>query len=578
MKKMGNKFQSILSKISYKKPTETWQFYIPEIIPEDDKQGGKEQKDNNQQNPTPQYDKAQNANNTKNDTINGIPNNIDANLEYMKKSFNYPLNKDIKIREFKIFGKVRAFIIYIDGMVDRNIINRDILRPLLRDNGPECREEIYRVEYLLNNVIVTNEAEKVNTFEDAIFKVLMGDTGIYVDNCSYYIFCETKGFDKRSVEKPQIEAVITGAQEAFNENLRTNTVLIRRILKNNNLVTEFLKVGERSNKLCAVMYINGLVNSALVNEVKRRINSIQTDFVLGDGMLEQFIETESMSFLPTALQTERPDRTAANLVEGKVAIITDGEPFALIVPITLTELLHSPEDMSVRAPYGTFLRFIRLFAIFVATFLPGIYIAITNFHQEMIPTELLIAIGSARENVPIPTIIEVLAMETSFELIREAGIRVPGMLGSTIGIIGALILGQAAVQASLISPILIIIVAVTGLGNFAIPNVSLAFAVRILRIVFILAGAMLGFYGISLLMVVFTILIVDMKSFGVPFLTLVAPKGRKSRDILRRRPVWKQEFRPDYVNPMDVRRQPDISRNWTVEKPEPRHERGDSDE
>ncbi|AKN30089.1 spore gernimation protein GerA [Clostridium carboxidivorans P7] len=573
MKNKNSKITSILSKISYKKPKHDEQFYIPELIPEDDKQSAKKQYANGQKNDASKNDSSQNKNNEE----SGIPNNIDDNLKYMKKSFNYPLNKDIKIREFKIFGNIRAFIIYIDGMVDRNIVNRDILRPLLRNNSSINQEEC-TVENILNSVIETNEVEKVTNMEDAIYGVLLGDTGIYVDNCNYYIFCETKGYEKRAVDKPQVENVISGSQEAFNENLRTNTVLIRRIVRNNNLVTEFLKVGERINKPCAIMYINDLVNPALVKEVKRRISSINTDFITGDGMLEQLIETESKSLLPTILSTERPDRTAASLVEGKVAIISDGEPFALIIPVTVTEMLHSPEDMSVRPYYGTLLRFIRIFALFVATLLPGLYIAVTNFHQEMIPTELLIAIGTARENVPFPTILEVLLMETSFELIREAGVRVPGTLGTTIGIVGALILGQAAVQASLISPILIIIVAITGLGNFALPNIPFAFGIRIMRVMFIAAGATLGFYGISLLIVTLLILMMDMKSFGVPYMTLIEPKGRKSHDILRRRPVWQQEFRPDYTNPLDIRRQPEISRNWTTEKPEYSHKRGDSNE
>jgi spore germination protein KA len=216
--------------------------------------------------------------------------------------------------------------------------------------------------------------------------------------------------------------------------------------------------------------------------------------------------------------------------------------------------------------------------VLIATLLPGSYIAITNFHQEMIPTELLIAIAIARENVPFATIVEVLLMETSFELIREAGIRVPGIIGNTIGIIGALIIGQAAVQANLVSPVLIIIVAVTGLGNFAIPDFSLAFGLRIVRILFIFAGAFLGFYGILLLFVSLLVLLVDMKSFGVPYLSKMTPKTRKSFNSIIRYPVWKQELRPDSINPLDVRRQPEISRQWAKEDPETGYDREDSDE
>lgn len=569
---MWNNIKKLLSAISYKKSENTQRFYIPEMIPEDDKQSGKEQSTDGRLDATPQNDAKQ-----KNNPSDVIPNNIDSNLEYMKKSFNYPANKDIKLREFKIFGKIRAFIIYIDGMVDRNIINRDIISPLLENREADIKQECC-AEYILDSVIATNAADKVKTLEEVISSILTGDTGIYIDGCDYYIICETKGYERRNIDKPQIESVISGAQEAFNENLRTNVVLIRRIIKSNNLVTEYMKVGERNNKLCAVMYINGLTNPALINEVKRRIGSIKTDFVLGNGMLQQFIETESASLFPTILTTERPDRTASNIVEGKVAILTDGEPFALIAPVTSTEMLHTSEDMNVRPAYGTFLRFIRAAALFVATFLPGLYIAATNYHQEMIPTELLIAIGSARESVPIPTILEVLLMETSFELIREAGVRVPGMLGTTISIVGALVLGQAAVQASIVSPVLIIVVAVTGLGNFAIPNINFSFGIRVVRMLFIVAGAVLGFYGIAVLLVALEALAVDMKSFGVPFLTLITPKVRKSKDMLIRGAVWNQEFRPDYVNPLDLRRQPKISRQWTKKTTEYGHEEGDSNE
>ncbi|OPJ55737.1 spore germination protein [Clostridium oryzae] len=569
---MWNKLKKAMSTISYKKPRDTQQFYIPEMVNENDKQSGKEQTTNGRLDATPQNDEAQ-----KNNPSDVIPNNIDSNLDYMKKSFNYTINGDIKIREFKLFGKTRAFIIYIDGMVDRNIINRDIIAPLLRNKGANNQQEC-SAQYIIDSVIETNAAEKIKTFEEVLSGILTGDTGVYVDGCDYYIVCETKGYEKRNVDKPQVEAVISGAQEAFNENLRTNTALIRRIIKNNNLVAEYIKIGERSNKICAVMYINGLVNPALVEEVKRRIEGIKTDFILGNGMLLQFIESERRSLFPTILSTERPDRAATNIIEGKVAILCEGEPFTLIVPVTAIEMLHTSEDMAVRSVYGTFLRIIRLAALFVATFLPGLYIAITNYHQEMIPTELLIAIGSARESVPIPTILEVILMEASFELIREAGVRVPGMLGTTIGIIGALVLGQAAVQASLVSPILIIIVALTGLGNFAIPNISFSFGVRVVRLLYIVAGAVLGFYGIAVLTVALEALAVDMKSFGVPYLTLITPRVRKSKDVLIRRAVWNQEFRPDYVNPLDIRRQPDISRQWTTEKSENGHERGDSNE
>ncbi len=496
-----------------------------------------------------------------------ISNDIENNINYIEKSFNYPQNKDIVVRKLRVAGRYDAFIFYIEGMVDRVTVNNSIIKPLLDNSKFTDTQEENLLDYIIECVIETNQLKKVTTHREAVKEILSGNTGIYIGKYPHYIICETKGYEKRSVDKPQIEGVVKGSQEAFNENLRTNITLLRRILRNKSLTTEFMDIGKRNNGKCAVLYFDGLVNPVIVNEVKRRISGIDTDFIIGDGILEQFIEDNPWSIIPTILSTERPDRTASHLLEGKVAILAEGTPFVLIVPVTLADLLHTPEDTTLRWQYGTLLRLIRVFAVFIATLLPGLYVALTTFHREMIPTDLLIAIAIARENVPFPTILEVLLMESSFELIREAGIRIPGIIGNTIGIIGALILGQAAVQANLVSPVLIIVIAFTGLGNFAIPDFSLALGARITRVFFIFFGATLGFYGVSLGILITLALLVSQKSFGVSLTSTIAPKTSRSNDFILRRPLWMQERRPDYLNPLDIRRQPEVSRKWTKEKP-----------
>ncbi|OPX45908.1 spore germination protein B1 [Ruminiclostridium hungatei] len=501
--------------------------------------------------------------------------NIDENMGLVKKAFNSENNKDIIIREFTVGGQLRAFIAYMDGMVDRTTINDFIIKPLLAKK--EYHEGECSLDKVIQQVLQTNQANKITDTEEMIYEILVGNTCLFIEGCNYCISSETKGFEKRSVSTPQTEGVVRGSQEGFTENLRTNVTLVRKIIKNKDLSTEFLKIGARNNNQCAVMYIDGLINPAIVAEVKRRITSLKTDFIAGSGILEQFIEENPWSIIPTIISTERPDKAASHLIEGKAVIIADGTPFALIVPVSLTTMFHTPEDTTLRWQYGTLLRFIRIFAVFIAIFIPGLYVALTNFHREMIPTDLLIAIAKARENVPFPTILEVMLMEVSFELIREAGIRIPGIIGNTIGIIGALILGQAAVQANLVSPVLIIIVAITGLGNFAIPDFSVAFAARIMRLIYIVLGAFLGFYGISLGIVVFTVMLACTKSFGVPMLNYFAPKLRNSNDIIIRRPVWMQELRPDNINPLDITRQPEISRKW-VKEPPAENMREDSEE
>jgi spore germination protein KA len=496
-----------------------------------------------------------------------ISSDINVSLDIIKREFNLPANVDVVIREFKLAEKIDAFLVFIDGMADRSVINNFILRQLMLPVQFENYNGGCLFQYVTSNVLSVNQVQKIDKYQAAVNQVLTGVTALFINGYSSCLAIETRGFEKRSIGKPVTESVVYGSQEGFTENVKTSIIQIRRIIKNKDLVNELVTIGDSSHSLAAIMYLKSIANPAVVNEVKRRIKSIKTDFIIGDGMLTQFIEDDPRMFVPQVLTTERPDRTASHLLEGRVAIISDGAPFATIVPVNIFALIHSPEDSYLRWQYGTFLRMIRLFALLIALLLPGIYIALFNFHMQMVPTDLLIAVARAREAVPFPVIVEVLLMEIAFELIREAGIRVPGVIGTTLGIIGALILGQAAVAAGIVSPILIIVAAVTGLGNFAIPNYSLAFGIRILRFFFILMGGILGFFGISVGLVIIFALTASIKSFGVPFLAPAWPKVRSGKDMLIRYPVWEQENRPDELNTLEERRQPNIARGWVEDNP-----------
>jgi spore germination protein KA len=575
----------ILSYISYKDKKQIKEFYIPTV--DELKNGKSNSSDASNSYKNSNTDIKANDKDSKmvgngwgqKDNKDTITTSIDDNIKFINSRFNAPTNKDIVIRRFIIADKYMAFIAYLDGMADKQIINDFILRPLLTIKKFQQKEQQCQLDYILENILETNKAQKLNKPNEVINEILLGNTVLYINECNFYVTSDTKGFPARGVEKPAIEATVTGAQEAFNESLRVNISLVRKIIKNENLTTEFLSMGERNKNQCAIMYLGGLANPAIIDEVKRRIASIETDYNAGDGMLEQFIEDNPFSIVPTMLTTERPDRAAANIVEGRIVIICEGTPFAKIVPINFISLLQSPEDAFMRFPYGTILRFVRLIGMFIATLLPSIYVAMTNFHQEMIPTDLLIAIVKAKENVPFPTIVEVVLMEFSFELIREAGIRIPGIIGNTLGIIGALILGQAAVQANIVSPVLIIIVAITGLGNFAIPSFSLGLAIRVIRFGFIASGALLGFYGITCFMMLLGIYLVSIKSFGIPLFAPVLPRTSKSNDYIVRYPVWKQEKTIDSINALDTTgRQPKISRKWTEEDPNYTYDRRESDD
>ena len=483
-------------------------------------------------------------------------------MERMKKEFNMPESKDIIMRKFKAAKETDAFILYIDGMIDKNTVNNFILRPLMSTENFKYFKEGSVIDYITDNVLPVNQIIKESKYDKAIDYVLNGTTAVFIDGCEECIIVENQGYEKRNIEKPVTEDVIRGAQEGFTESIHTNISLIRRIIKNKNLVAEIIPIDRTNKTNCAILYVKGIANPTVIREVKKRVTGLNIDFISGSGMMEELISNQTLLPYSHIMTTERPDRTASYIMDGKVALLIDGVPFASSMPTSFFESIQSSEDYSLKWQYATFLRYLRIFALFITLLLPGLYGSIILFHQEMIPTELLNSIIYSRENVPFPTMIEIIFMEVSFELIREGGIRVPGVIGNTLGIVGALILGQAAVQAQLASPILIIIIAVVGISSFAIPSYSMAFELRLLRFVFILFGAVAGFYGISVAFVIIIGLACSIKSFGVPYLTPIAPKARANPDVISSLPAYKQKLRPDYVNSPNKYKAGKVTEEW----------------
>lgn len=499
--------------------------------------------------------------------ITNISKKLTENIDYMKKKYSIPDNGDIVLREFEVVAKdktIPACMIFFDGMTDRNVINNHILQPLmlLSNIETEGKEEDLG-EYIKKHLMTHNQIKITSKMSDIIDEVNFGGCGVFIDGIDTAFACDVKGWEHRGIDRPNTELVIRGPQEGFSEQLRANTALIRKILKDEDLIAESIPVGRRSKTPCSLMYIKDIANDSLVEEAKKRLKGIKVDYIFDSGELEQFLEDNPFMTTPQIVATERPDRVASMLTEGKVAVVMSGSPFVLVMPTTNNDLLHSPEDSYIRFPYANLLRSVRVVAIFMSLLLPGLYVAITNFHHEMIPTDLLLAIEASRERVPFPSVVEILIMEFAFELIREAGIRIPGPIGPTLGIIGALILGQAAVAANIVSPILIIVVAVTGIGSFAIPSFGLGFAFRILRFGYIFLAAMAGFLGITFGLFIHGIWLCSAKSFGVPFMAPFGPKTNSGFvDQFLRGPIWTQEKRPDFLNVKDEEKQPKISRQW----------------
>lgn len=509
-----------------------------------------------------------------------------VNLEYMKTKYNLLINSDIISREFTINARGKqynAFIFYIDGMVNSQIMDQFVLEPLMMRNrnnlyeGPQSKivseavannitvrkvKKFDLASYIMSCLMPQNSAVQVTDFKDAISGINSGNCALFVDTLNLAFDIEVKGFKQRSVDKPQNEVVIKGPHEAFVENIRTNTSLLRRIINSENLIIENIEVGNITKTKCGLVYIKDLTNQDLVAEVKYRLNNLAVDSLLSSGQLEQLISSTNTLSLPQTLATERPDKAASYLLDGRVIVIVNGSPYVLIMPAVLKDFLTSPDDKNLKTLFANFVKGIRLLATFITILLPGLYISIANFHQELLPTELLYSILSFRENVPFPMILEILLLELSFELIREAGLRVPSPIGSTISIVGALVLGQAAVSAGIVSPILIIVVAITGIASFAIPDYSFAFHIRLFRFLFLGLGYTAGFFGIGLGLLCYMFFVVDTNSFGIPFTASLAPFEDIKGGNYYLPPIWKREYRASFINPQKTEKQNKISMKW----------------
>ncbi|KUO97138.1 spore germination protein [Ferroacidibacillus organovorans] len=494
-----------------------------------------------------------------------IQYDLATNRRILARLFRLPRNADIVIRDFFVGGDhpFQAVAVFVDGLADKTIINTHILEPLMYLTALDHQTPRGQwLDHIKQALVPGNQAVAFKTWKEASENILAGSTVLFFDGISAVLSVETKGWEHRTVGLSQSEAVVRGPHDAFTESFRANTGLVRARLRSPRLVTEMMQIGTLASTDVAIMYLDGVVNPKLVSEIKKRIKGIEIDYLPDSGMMEQFLEDGPIGFFPKFLSTERPDRVAYGLSEGQVAIFVGHSTFALLAPVLFWTLLQTSEDAYLRFPFGSFIRVIRLISLAIALLLPSFYIAVTNFHPEMIPTDLMLAIAASRERVPFPVVLEVVLMEFSIELIREAGIRIPTIIGPTIGIVGALILGQAAVAAGIISPLLIIVVAVTALASFTMPNYNLSFSVRLLRFGFIVAGAMFGFYGIALGLMILLMHMVTSRSLGVPIMSPIAPRRVSSPDSLLRGKIFKMEKRPKAYWPLRTKKEADVTRGF----------------
>ena len=511
---------------------------------------------------------------------------INVNLDYVKSKYNTMINSDVIIREFTINARGKqyaAFLLYIDGMIDTDIMNHYILEPLMlrsRNNlfdGDQNRviseavtnnitvrkvKKFNLPEYIMSCLMPQNTVNENTEFKELFNNVNSGNCALFVDTLNIGFDIEVKGFKQRGVEKPENEIVIKGSHEAFVENIRVNTSLLRRIVHNEDLVIENISVGDVTKTNCGLCYIKSIANSDLVSEIRYRLNNLHIDSMLSSGQLEQLIVDSNKLSLPQVLSTERPDKASRHLLDGRVVILVNGSPYAIILPAVLTDFLSSPDDSNMKTAFSNFIKFLRILAACITLLLPGLYVAISSFHPEVLPTDLLYSIIASREFVPLPVIVEILVLEISFELIREAGLRVPSPIGPTIGIVGALVLGQAAVSADIVSPILIIVVAITGISSFAVPDFSFGFHLRLSRFIFVFLGYCCGFLGIGLGIFVYVSTLCDIKSFGVPYTAGISFLEETKGHSYFLKPIWKRDLRANYLNTKKSHKQDKISMKW----------------
>ncbi len=483
------------------------------------------------------------------------------NRDFLKDAFNQNTNFDLVLRDFKIKlgGKfINAFLVFYDGLTNQDEVNRDILNPLMVKGLEAPPQECDLENVIFECMLSQGPNSKCREMKQIIEFIGFGNTAIFADGCSCAFIADVKGWASRGVDRPVAEAVLTGPQEAFCEKVMTNIGLVRKILKDPNLIAEKIAVGTVSNTPCALMYINGLTNKDLVDEARRRLSEIDLDYVFSSADIEMLIEDNTMLPLPQILKTERPDRAAAQLSDGKVVIIVQGSPFVLILPATASDLIETSEDNYVRTTEANFMRLVRLFGCLLALLLPGFFVAIMLYHHESIPTDLLFAIAASREQMPFPLILELVIMILAFELIKEASIRVPEPIGSTLGIVGGLILGQSAVSANIASPLLIIIVSIAALGAFAAPSTAISRAISVLQFLFIFLGGIAGFLGIALGLFVLVLRLAQSYSFGVPYLST----GQNTDNPFLIYPIWRRELRPQNLKTQSPQKQPHISRKW----------------
>lgn len=481
---------------------------------------------------------------------------FEASRQALRAAMHIPDSEDAMSREFTVMG-ARAALFYVDGLSSDMKIQEYILYPCLRAVGDSPDRET-----LMERVLPVGSVSPAMRLDGVLERVYGGDAALLVEGVEGALICDVKGFVQRGVQQPATETVVLGPQEAFTESLRSNIVLLRRIMRTPELISEAQRVGDRIPSRVCLLYLDGIAREENLQELRRRLAGCRVDYVSSMGMLEQLLEDAPGALVPQFVTTERPDRAASFLLSGQILIALENAPQVMAAPMSLIQLFHAPDDSALRLPYGLFLRLLRLLGVALSLLTPALFVALTGFHTAGMPLTLLTSVQEAQSRVPIAVFPATFSMLLIFSLINEASTRVPAVMGGSLGVVSALILGQAVAEADLVSPLLIVLVALSGLGSFVLPDYALSMAVRIAQLLLVTAAGIGGYYGIVLCLFLLLLRLTGRESLGAPLCAPAAPLRPRNPDQVLRFPIWRQRLRGYAADPRQMLRTRGPMRAW----------------
>lgn len=485
-----------------------------------------------------------------NENNNALKTSLEENINMFKSIFSGDETLVARYVENRQNSQIRFCFFYLDGMVDNNIVSGDMIKPVEEYAFFQTANGI--LDKVAKSVIFSGSVEKTADIAKILESIVYGSTILISDGENEALIIEAKGWKTRSIEEPESEKALRGPREGFVEAIMTNISLVRRRIRTPDLKCNFITLGTRTKTKVCICYLDSLVNKNVLDELYRRLDKFSIDGILDVNYISEMIADAPYSPIKTIGSTEKPDIVAAKLLEGRIALFVDGTPVVLTCPYLFIENFQSDDDYYINYIFSSVGRVLRIFAFFISISTPAIYVAFTTFHQEFLPTKMILSISAARQDVPFPTIMEEVIMLVVFEILREAGTRMPQSIGQTLSIVGVLVIGQSAVEAKIVSAPMIIVVSITGLTGLMIPRIK--GAVILFRFLLLFVVSSIGLYGYILFMLGIIVHLFNLNSFGVPIVSGVGSGSfQNNKDIFMRSPMWSMKRRPNGLSSDNIR-------------------------